>query len=108
MVFLFNKYAAPLVLLLTLFVFSGTVSSSFTVGEQQAPVQCCDKEAVPETPANEGECSECGCLTCSAALEASFFIKNVVALPMNTPQWGLSQGHPYDYIRSIDYPPEVV
>ncbi|MDT8419492.1 MAG: hypothetical protein RQ754_03610 [Desulfuromonadales bacterium] len=106
MLYLVRHYAVPLALLLTIFVFAGTVSPATVMAADTTVNQCCDKEPPTQAPANEDECFNCGCLSCLAGFfmpaepHASYSLISATYLGV------LAEGHPSGFIRSIDYPPE--
>jgi hypothetical protein len=100
-------YISLLSVLLALLFFASSISAFSSYSEQQTPVQCCDKDEDPQFPVKDGDCLDCQCLTCSAVLN-NLPEENLPFLPVarNT-NWPLMEGHPSDYIKLIDYPPEL-
>jgi len=95
-------------LLLSIFMFSGVVSSSVVLADQGTPGQCCDEESAPANPVNEAECADCGCLSCVTVIYLSSPINPALSVTSFQPQWRILAEHPSGYLRSIDYPPEFV
>jgi len=108
MISLFCRNIVPMALLLSIFMFSGVVSSSVVLADQGTPGQCCDEESAPVNPVNEAECVDCGCLECVSAIHLSDPINSAPSVTSFQPQWLLLTEHPSGYLRSIDYPPEFV
>jgi len=103
------KIPTLLVLLLSFFLLTGTITASANMFGAVEIDFCCDadREGQP-IPGNEGECSDpgCQCPTCN------FLTLEFHQLPANAAQqppgqlWPLASNSSYDYIRPIDYPPE--
>lgn len=104
------KCSAPLVLLFALVFLTGVASISFASVGTAAADHCCDKAADGEFPAGSGECDDpdCRCLSCSASIlnEEAFLPASSLEPP--APYRELFRVLAGDYIRAIDYPPEVV
>ena len=106
---LFVKFPALSVLLLSIFLLTGTITASATISGAVEIDLCCaaDSDEHP-MPSNEGECSDPGCL-CPAC---TFSMLEFHQLPANVAQQNSGQSwlpvsySPSDYIRQIDYPPE--
>lgn len=101
-----RSYSVTLALLLVVFVFAGTVSPSAVLAAQAAPSQCCDKDTPSQAPADEGECFNCGCLSCLATLFMSVDPNPSLHMMSRSYLGALSRLHPSGFIQSIDYPPE--
>lgn len=108
MISLFCRHIVPMALLLSIFMFSGVVSSSVVLADQGTLGQCCDEESAPANPVNEAECVDCGCLGCFSAIHLSTPINSAPSVISFQQQWLLLAEHPSGYLRSIDYPPEFV
>ena len=104
-----SQHIPLLSILLALFFVVGTSTMTFAYTEENAPIQCCDKEEVPqEEPAGEGDCTDCRCLTCCTVLFSAPVRQLAVHPEPSLPSWLLVEGHPSDHIQLIDYPPETV
>jgi len=103
------KFPVLFVLLLSIFLLTGTIAASATISGAVEIDLCCDADG-DEQPmsSNEGECSDPGC-RCPAC---TFSTLETHQLPANATQqlrgqlWLLASNSPSDYIRLIDYPPE--
>jgi len=106
-----KKIAAPMALLLALLVFSAAAIAAAPPPSPSQPDLCCAADAAPPAPvpapASEGECFDCNCLSCSAALYHHTPPIDASLRDPGAPQWLLATVHPSDHIRSIDYPPET-
>jgi len=94
-------------LLLALFFFVSSISAFYVFAGQQTPVQCCDKDEAPPPPAEDGECFECQCLTCSAALSSEPDKKLKIISDPGKGNWLVVSNNSSDYIKLIEYPPET-
>lgn len=105
----FVKFPALFVLLLSIFLLTGTITASATISGAVEIDLCCDADSAGQPmPSNEGECSDHGC-RCPAC---NFSTLETHQLPANATQqlqgqlWLLASNSPSGYIRLIDYPPE--
>ena len=108
MIFIIRKYSVPLTLLLAVFFFAGAVCSSAALANQVQLEQCCDKDSAPEVPVEEGECFDCSCPSCVVILLLSDSLDNALTFTTMTSSWSFSKNLPSGFVRSIDYPPEVL
>jgi hypothetical protein len=104
----FYQHTVTIALLLSIFMFSGVVSSSVVLADQGASVQCCDEEPAPASPVNEAECADCGCPGCASTLHLSDQMRPPSTVTSLKLQWLTLVKHPSGYLPSIDYPPEFV
>ena len=104
----FCRNAVPIALLLSLFMFSGVVSSSIVFADHGAPKQCCGDESTHANPVNEVECVDCGCLGCVSVTHPADTLNTAPAVTSVLQQWLILAKHPSGYLRSIEYPPEIV
>ena len=103
-----RKYLVLPTLLLSIFFFVGISCSSVALANQNQAEQCCDKDTAPEVPTDGGACLDCGCPSCVLVLVTPNSSDNAhVSTTMST-TWVLSDTLPSGFIRSIDYPPEVL
>jgi len=97
------------ILLLSIFLLTGTIIASATISGAVEIDLCCDGDNTGQAaPSNEGECNDPGC----RCLACTFSTLETYQLPANATQqlqdqlWFLVFSSPSDYIRPIDYPPE--
>lgn len=106
MILVIRKFSVPLALFLAVFFFAGATCSPVALANQVQPDQCCDKDPVPESPVDTGECFDCSCPSCTVVLSASDDSDNgLIPIPMSR-SWLFSENLPSGFTRSIDYPPE--
>ena len=69
---------------------------------------CCDYNAERQLPTNEAECSDpdCRCLSCSVSANEFRQFSAASTQDPPAPSWLLASVSLFEFIRSIDYPPE--
>ena len=105
--FYLARHSSFFCILLALFFFASSVSAFYTFAEQQTLTKCCDQDAAPQSPVEEGECFDCQCLTCSAALISELGKKFNILSTSGEINWFIAVNYPSGSIQLIEYPPEV-
>ena len=103
-----RKVSVPLALLLVLSFVAGATFAPAAVAGQVQVEQCCDKDAIPEVPVDDGECFDCNCPTCQFVINSQPDYIELLTPTITTFSWLISEMLPSGFIRTIDYPPEIV
>ena len=108
MLLVIRKISASLALLLAIFFFAGAAFTSAAQVYQVKPDMCCGHDSAPTTPAEQGECFNCHCLSCQVYIDKQVNQIKPLVVTDTTYVWLLSELKPSGFIQSIDYPPELV
>lgn len=102
-----RKISVPLAIVLVLSFVAGVTFAPAVLAGQVPVEQCCDKDAIPEVPVEDGECFDCNCPTCQFVINTQTDHIEPPKSTTTTYSWLVSEMLPSGFIRSIDYPPEI-
>lgn len=106
MMLVVRRFTIPLALFLAISFFVGATLAPAVMAGQVEVEQCCDKENVPEVPAENEECFDCNCPTCQFVINTETEHTESLTSTTSAYSWLISKLVPSGFILSIDYPPE--